>query len=125
MTKKTMGEIDHQWWVEQEAKALAKELAEKEAKEKARAEEERPIFERIGELVGADIKRLERRIAELEARDWVGIWEAGKAFAKGSLITADGSTWCATRAYPEGKPGTPNSGWRLIAKRGRDGKDAK
>jgi hypothetical protein len=73
----------------------------------------------------AKIALLDARVQDLEARDWVGVWEPNKSYAKGSLITADGSTWVATRHYPEKSPGLPNSGWRLICKRGRDGRDAK
>ena len=85
-------------------------------------------LEKIGRLVGQIIResteRLEKRIAELEQRDWVGTWTGGKSFAKNSIVSHDGSAWLAVRQYPEGKPGTPNSGWKLIVKRGRDGKDA-
>ena len=88
-----------------------------------------PLLEKIGKLVGQTIResceRLERRIAELEAREWVGVFQTGKTYAKNSIVSHDGSCWVATRDCPEGKPGTgPACGWKLVVKRGRDGKDA-
>ena len=60
------------------------------------------------------------RIAELEAREWVGVWTAGKSYPKNAIVTHDGSAWVATRDHPHLKPGAEGSGWRLIVKRGRD-----
>jgi hypothetical protein len=38
------------------------------------------------------------------------------------MVTHEGSGWIAQRAT-NAKPGTPNSGFQLAIKRGRDGKD--
>lgn len=52
-----------------------------------------------------------------------GVWKAG-TYEQGASVTWGGSTWIAQRAT-EAKPDTPDSGWRLAVKRGRDGKDGK
>ena len=83
------------------------------------------IFEVIGQYVGPEMTERRQRVSDLEKRDWVGVWEQGKAFGKSALCSHDGSCWIATREMPEGNAGAANSGWRLIVKRGRDGKDAK
>jgi hypothetical protein len=84
------------------------------------------VLAKMGQMIGAELKPLRERIAELEAREWVGVFEQGRSYAKGAIVSHDGSAWVATRAYPEAKPGAgPNSGWRLIVKRGRDGRDAR
>lgn len=53
-----------------------------------------------------------------------GVWGEEKAYQKGDAVTWAGSLWTAQRDAP-GKPDTPDSGWRLAVKRGRDGKDLK
>ena len=69
------------------------------------------------------IDQLENRIKELEASQtkYEGIWEAGKAYRKGTLVTHSGSIFHANTDSPL-KPGTPNSGWQLAVKRGKDAK---
>jgi hypothetical protein len=47
------------------------------------------------------------------------------AVGKGAIVSHDGSAWVATRELAEGKPGTPNSGFKLFVKRGKDAKEAK
>lgn len=49
-----------------------------------------------------------------------GIWKEGE-FKRGDAVTWGGSLWLAQRNTAE-KPDTPDSGWRLAVKRGRDGK---
>ena len=84
------------------------------------------VLAKMGQMIGAELKPLRERIAELEAREWAGVWEAGKSYAKGAIVSHGGSGWLALRQYPDGKPGDgANSGWRLIVKRGRDGRDAR
>jgi integrin beta 3 len=53
-----------------------------------------------------------------------GVYKAGEQYDAGDGATWAGSYWIAQRDNP-GKPDTPDSGWRLAVKRGRDGKDAK
>lgn len=52
-----------------------------------------------------------------------GIWMTDKEYQSGDVVTWDGAQWCADEDTSK-KPGTDDSGWRLIVKRGRDGKDA-
>jgi integrin beta 3 len=52
-----------------------------------------------------------------------GVWRDGP-YAKGSGTSWAGSFWIAQRDTSD-KPDTPDSGWRLAVKRGRDGKDGK
>jgi hypothetical protein len=59
---------------------------------------------------------------EVEALEHCGVWEMGRGYARKNLVTFQGSTWIALRDNND-RPGTPGA-WRLIAKRGRDGKDA-
>jgi integrin beta 3 len=44
------------------------------------------------------------------------------SYEKGDDVTWDGSEWIAQVDNPKGKPGTADSGWKLIVKRGGDGK---
>ena len=53
-----------------------------------------------------------------------GVYKAGQQYERGDAVTWGGSLWLAQRDTSE-KPDTPDSGWRLAVKRGRDGKDAK
>jgi hypothetical protein len=53
-----------------------------------------------------------------------GVYKAGEQYERGDAVTWGGSLWLAQRDTSE-KPDTPDSGWRLAVKRGRDGKDAK
>lgn len=52
-----------------------------------------------------------------------GVWREGP-YVKGSGTSWAGSFWIAQRDT-SAKPDTPDSGWRLAVKRGRDGKDGK
>ena len=84
------------------------------------------VIVKMGQMIGAALKPLRERILELEQREWAGVWEAGKSYAKGAIVSHGGSGWLALRQYPDGKPGDgANTGWKLIVKRGRDGRDAR
>lgn len=52
-----------------------------------------------------------------------GVWKE-KEWQRGDMVTWAGSVWHADKATGA-KPDTPDSGWRLAVKRGRDGKDVK
>lgn len=76
---------------------------------------------------GAEVAALERRVAALEQRGAVnladadkGVWKDGP-YPRGSCVTFGGSYWLAKQDTTS-KPGT-DSTWRLVAKRGADGKD--
>lgn len=51
-----------------------------------------------------------------------GVWTE-REFPKGASVTFGGSLWIAERAT-KSKPDTPDCGWRLACKRGRDGASA-
>lgn len=53
-----------------------------------------------------------------------GVFKQGETYSAGDTVTWGGSLWIAQRET-DAKPDTPDSGWRLSVKRGRDGKDAK
>lgn len=52
-----------------------------------------------------------------------GVWTE-KEYQRGDMVTWAGSVWHADKAT-SAKPDTPDSGWKLAVKRGRDGRDAK
>lgn len=52
-----------------------------------------------------------------------GVYKADSDYQRGDAVSHGGSLWIAQRDAP-GVPGTPESGWRLAVKKGRDGKDA-
>jgi hypothetical protein len=52
-----------------------------------------------------------------------GVYKSDAPYKPGDAVTWAGSIWIAQRrddATPYAKPGTPNSGWRLAVKAGRD-----
>lgn len=51
-----------------------------------------------------------------------GVWKEGE-YDAGDGVTWGGSWWIAQRST-SAKPDSPDSGWRLAVKKGRDGKDA-
>jgi len=53
-----------------------------------------------------------------------GVYRAGDTYQPGDAVSWGGSLWIAQK-QTDAKPDTPESGWRLAVKRGRDGKDAK
>jgi hypothetical protein len=54
---------------------------------------------------------------------YCGVWKEDEEYVPGDLTTWGGSTWHCNRTSP-GKPDTKDSGWQLMVKKGRDGKDA-
>jgi hypothetical protein len=54
---------------------------------------------------------------------WQGGYQRGTKYERGQAVTEGGSVWLAL-ASTEGVPGA-SSDWKLIVKRGRDGRDAK
>lgn len=67
-------------------------------------------------------QRKEKRIAFPDFRDR-GVYRQGEVYKLGNGVTFGGSWWIAQANEPPGKPGDPDSGWRLAVKKGRDGRD--
>jgi hypothetical protein len=98
-----------------------------------------PIFRQMGEGVAKQVRAwlaprdvrldgLEKRIAEIEARQkefaHKGVWQSGTVYRAGNFVADSGSCWACIRDTTQ-RPGTPDSGWILTAKRGADGRDAR
>jgi hypothetical protein len=77
---------------------------------------------------GKKRRELEARVAALEARPdirHVGIWDSKQAYVENQIVTDDGSCWLALIKSSGCRPGTAPGIWRLIVKRGRDGRDTR
>lgn len=73
-----------------------------------------------------EFDRLSKRIADLESapvlRD-CGVWKQGMSYGVGAVVTDHGSAFVAKRVNMT-RPFEGNDGdWRLLVKRGRDGKN--
>jgi hypothetical protein len=83
------------------------------------------IKDKIDEKIESATAPLKARIAELESQPFLreaGIWESEKSYGMGAVVTDHGSAWVCKQPTTE-RPGE-SSHWRLLVKRGRDGKDA-
>ncbi len=87
---------------------------------------ERRLAETYGRLKNEN-EALLNRIKHLEAQpslEYKGVYEPGMTYLKNALTTFEGSLWLA-RSNTGSSPGNPGgSQWKLVCKRGRDGKDA-
>jgi hypothetical protein len=95
------------------------------AVEKKMSKDARAIITAACTVLGPHIQELYRRIAELEAQPYLreaGVWDPGKAYGVGQVVTDHGSAWVC-KAPTCQRPGDSDH-WRLLAKRGRDGKGA-
>ena len=54
-----------------------------------------------------------------------GIWKADTRYRYQDVTTWAGSQWVCMAADTTGKPGDGESGWVLVVKHGRDGRDGK
>jgi len=52
------------------------------------------------------------------------VFDGATTYDAGDVVTDDGSLWLCKAATTSDRPGT-SSAWKLICKRGKDGKDAK
>ncbi len=69
------------------------------------------------------VARLDAMEAELAAREYKGVFDAGVTYARGASVTYHGSIWIAKRATFD-VPGATD-GWQLAVKAGRNGRDAR
>lgn len=69
-------------------------------------------------LRDARIVALDARVAEVETRgiSFEGVYQRAVRYRKGSVVTADGSLWCALRETEGVKPGDDPSAFQLIVK---------
>lgn len=71
-------------------------------------------------------QRVEARFAEVQVRSFADIYQGTysekETYRRGVTATWDGSLWMSERETNK-QPGTTDSGWKLITKRGRDGRD--
>lgn len=69
-------------------------------------------------------RRIEARFLDLQARSladvYRDVYQEGETYQRGEMVTWDGSLWMA-KVQTEAKPGTPEQ-WKLVVKKGRDGK---
>jgi hypothetical protein len=67
-----------------------------------------------------------RVAASLAAKRYRGVWSAvpGDPYVIGNEVTHRGSTWHCDVNYTTSKPGDNGSGWTMMTKAGRDGRDA-
>jgi hypothetical protein len=71
---------------------------------------------------------LERHVKALQDKpslDYRGVWQRGAEYAVGHLVTDHGSLWICRAHRVASRPGDDSLSWRLVAKRGRDGRDGK
>jgi hypothetical protein len=81
----------------------------------------------IGEFIVQQDNKLMARIKALEERldnfRDCGVWKEGEIYFDMNMVSHNGSFWlCKCRT--QNKPGTDPVSWRLVAKHGRDGRDA-
>jgi hypothetical protein len=73
-------------------------------------------------------RAVETRFAEVQTRTFADIYQGTfdpkQNYTRGLTATYDGSLWLSERDTNK-QPGTIDSGWKLITKRGRDGRDRK
>jgi hypothetical protein len=50
------------------------------------------------------------------------VWKAEFEYAQHDMVTHDGSTWIALEDSKGVRPGHMQKAWKLIVKKGRDGK---
>lgn len=77
---------------------------------------------RLGFTGGAEKHTFELAFPVLIGR---GIWTEGEEYQRGDVVTWGGSAWEAVEPEKGIKPDMSSGGWRILAKRGRDGKAPK
>jgi len=79
----------------------------------------------LGEATKRHFAPLEARIEALERdrMEYRGVWAEGLEYTKNNLVTHAGSTWICVADATREKP--PSGTWRLMARLGADGRDAR
>ncbi len=84
-----------------------------------------PLIEAIRSIEQAALVRieaLEKAGNQTLADSFKGTWQPGNSYERGSLVVWEGSLWIAMSGDTAAKPGSGDD-FRLVTKRGRDGKD--
>ncbi|SIT53153.1 hypothetical protein BQ8794_100044 [Mesorhizobium prunaredense] len=71
---------------------------------------------------------IEKRLAEIESRatlSYKGVWDRDVAYRHGDVCTHQGSSWHCELDHAQGLQPGEGIGWKLMVKKGRDGKDAR
>lgn len=71
---------------------------------------------------------IEKRLAEIESRStlaYKGVWQRDAAYRHGDVCTHQGSSWHCELDHAQGLQPGEGLGWKLMVKKGRDGKDAR
>ncbi|MFM9860602.1 hypothetical protein RUR49_19255 [Pseudoxanthobacter sp. M-2] len=79
------------------------------------------IREAVGPLADR-IEMLERRATK--GMMFVGTYSRAADYARGSVVVVDGQSWCAIREVMAGEAPAASDAWSLMARKGKDGKDA-
>ena len=61
----------------------------------------------------------------IPAMTYKEIYRDGTEYIRGDVVTWAGSAWHCNAESTKAKPGTPDSGWKLMVKEGREGKPGK
>jgi hypothetical protein len=81
-----------------------------------------PVDERTIKLMFTRGETVHSYELEFPVTIYRGVFKAGETYVRGDATTWGGSLWIAEKETAA-KPDTPESGWRLAVKKGRDGKD--
>jgi len=69
-------------------------------------------------------ERIERRTIKLDMPMYRDVYKAGEKYERGDMVTFSGSVFVATRDTTGSEKPEASPAWKLMVKRGRDGKDA-
>ena len=83
-------------------------------------------LEQLVKLQADELSALRGQLLTLQSKVLTdgGIWKSdGTLYPAGQVVTRDGSAWVCTRTHAQLGP-FDHTCWRLLVKRGRDGRDA-
>ena len=125
-----LDEIEHRRFLERCAEQLSEYDATIRRRPAPDAVTWAALDKRLNKICGnilAVCERFKQRIEALEAKSigqYLGPWQKGGDYKPGNFVTSPGSLWHC-KAVPGTRPGTCPDAWTLVAKRGRDGRDAR
>lgn len=79
------------------------------------------VAEAVTAAIPGAIEEFGKTLPKIE---WHGVWQEGKEYTRGDVVTWGGSLWHCDEKSTE-KPDGPLNQWRLMVKRGRDGRDGR